>query len=37
MSVTGVTEDLVAIEEIARWAKVTSAAVRYWLSVNVAQ
>lgn len=32
MSVTGVTEDLVAIEEIAQRAKVTSAAVRYWLS-----
>jgi hypothetical protein len=32
MTVTGVTEDLVVIEEIAQRAKVTSAAVRYWVS-----
>jgi hypothetical protein len=32
MSVTGVTEDLVVIDEIAQRAKVTSAAVRYWVS-----
>jgi hypothetical protein len=32
MSVTGVTEDLVVIEEIAQRARVTSAAVRYWVS-----
>jgi hypothetical protein len=32
MSVTGVTEDLVSIEEIAQRAKLTSAAVRYWLN-----
>jgi hypothetical protein len=32
MSVTHVTEDLVVIEEIAQRAKVTSAAVRYWVS-----
>jgi hypothetical protein len=32
MAVTGVTEDLVVIEEIAQRAKVTSAAVRYWVS-----
>jgi hypothetical protein len=32
MSVAGVTEDLVVIEEIAQRAKVTSAAVRYWVS-----
>jgi hypothetical protein len=32
MSVTGVTEDLVAIGEIAQRAKMTSAAVRYWVS-----
>lgn len=30
--VTGVTEDLVVIEEIAERAKVTQAAVRYWIS-----
>jgi hypothetical protein len=32
MAVTGVTEDLVVIDEIAQRAKVTSAAVRYWVS-----
>jgi hypothetical protein len=32
MSVTGVTEDLVVIDEIAQRAKVTSAAARYWVS-----
>jgi hypothetical protein len=32
ISVTGVTEDLVVIDEIAQRAKVTSAAVRYWVS-----
>jgi hypothetical protein len=32
MSVTDVTEDLVVIEEIAQRARVTSAAVRYWVS-----
>jgi hypothetical protein len=32
MTVTGVTEDLVVVEEIAQRAKVTSAAVRYWVS-----
>ena len=32
MTVTGVTEDLVAAEEIAQRAKVTSAAVRYWMT-----
>jgi hypothetical protein len=32
MTVTGVTEDLVVIGEIAQRAKVTSAAVRYWVS-----
>ena len=32
MPVTGVTEDLVVAEEIAQRAKVTSAAVRYWVS-----
>jgi hypothetical protein len=32
ISVTGVTEDLVAVDEIAQRAKVTPAAVRYWVS-----
>lgn len=32
MSVIGVTEDLVVIEEIAQRAKVTAAAVRYWMN-----
>lgn len=32
MTVTGVTEDLVVTEEIAQRAKVTTAAVRYWVS-----
>jgi hypothetical protein len=32
MTVTGVTEDLVDVDEIARRARVTAAAVRYWVS-----
>lgn len=32
MTVTGVTEDLVVTDEIAQRARVTSAAVRYWMS-----
>src|SRR5437764_7353594 len=32
MTATGVTEDLVVTEEIAQRARVTSAAVRYWVS-----
>jgi hypothetical protein len=32
MNVTGVTEDLVVTDEIAERAKVTAAAVRYWMS-----
>ncbi|HEV2371474.1 MAG TPA: hypothetical protein VGS19_04820 [Streptosporangiaceae bacterium] len=31
MTVTGVTEDLVLVDEIARRAKVTTASVRYWI------